>query len=72
VNTLKEWIEHYDFINEARWGDDDKESPTWEEVRNEHLSDWNGPGDMSWEYWDAYVTGMIIEYARDEVRRCQE
>lgn len=71
MNTLKEWIEHYDFINEARWGDDDKEPPTWEEVRDEHLSDWRQK-DMTWEFWDAYVSGMIIEYARDEVRKCQE
>lgn len=66
-HDLKFWIDHYDKINIARWGDDDKLPPTWEEVRAEHLSDWNNP-DMSWEWWDAYVTAMIIEYARDRVR----
>lgn len=68
MNTLKELIEHFDFINEARWGDDDKAPPTWEQVRDEHLTDWDSYETMSFEFWSNYMTSMIIAYARDEVR----
>jgi len=61
---LDSLIKQYDFINEARWGDDDKEPPTWEEVRDQHLSTWNDK-DMSFEFWSSYMTSGIIAAARD-------
>ena len=67
MEYLNRLIEQYDMINEARWGEDDKEPPTWEEVRDKHLSDWSDKN-MTFEYWSAYMTGSIVEAAREVCR----
>jgi len=64
MSYLNDLIKEYDRINEARWGDDDEAPPTWEEVRDQHLSAWNIEN-MSFEYWSAYMTSTIIAAARD-------
>jgi len=68
MEELNRLIKEYDFINEMRWGDDDKEPPAWEEVRDKHLSNWNDK-DMSFEFWSAYMQSMIIHAARDVCQR---
>ena len=64
MEYLDRLIKQYDFINEMRWGDDNLDPPTWEEVRDKHLSDW-AHENMSFEYWSAYMQSSIIAAARD-------
>ena len=68
---LKRLIDHFDFINEMRWGIDDEDPPTWEEVREKHLGDWEDK-DMSFEFWHTYMTSSIVSYTRDIVRDCHQ
>lgn len=63
IGALRELTDEFSRVNELRWGDDDKEPPSWEEVRV------NVPGfeDKDLEYWRSYMEGMIIEAAKDVV-----
>lgn len=68
MGELAELIRQYDFINEERWGIDDEAPPTWEEVRDKHLSHWRRK-DMTFEFWSTYMQSSIIEAARAVCRR---
>ena len=64
LTDLIDWVEVWDRVCDAAWGDDNKDPPPWTEVAAAELPDWGGTAHSA-DYWSAYMEARLTHLVAD-------